>query len=94
MVITGMQVVKNTMNRKPCPCDSRIQSSVNNARSEQYCNSINSLYHKNRFEVLSAEDCRSDNNNKCDPSVIVDLKGDSQRHISNTVNVKKNRNKL
>ena len=36
------------------------------------------------------EDCVSD---KYDPSVIVDLKDDSQRHISNTVSVK-NRNKL
>ena len=54
--------------------------------SKQYCDSIDSICHKNRFEVLAVEDCISD---KCNPSVIVDLKGDSQRHTSNTVNVKK-----
>ena len=85
-----MQVVKNSMNRKPRTCDSRTQPMVNNAHSEQYCDSIDSICHKNCFEVLSVEDCVSD---KYDPSVIVDLKGDSQRHISNTVSVK-NRNKL
>ena len=49
------------MNRKPRSCDSRIQSSVNNALSEQYCDSIDSIYPQNRFEILSVEDCCSYN---------------------------------
>ena len=82
---TGMQVVVNRMNKIPRPCDSTAQPRVKNVHSEEYCDSNDSIYHKNRFEVLSVEDCVSD---KCNPSVIVDLKGDSQRHTSNTVNVK------
>ena len=38
------------------------------------------------LKFYSVEDCVSD---KCNASVIVDLKGDRQCHISNTVNVKK-----
>ena len=43
----NMQLVKNKMNRKPRPCDSRAQPRVNNAHSEQYCDSIDSICHKN-----------------------------------------------
>ena len=86
MVMKQRKVVENRVNQKPRPCDSRAQPRVNNAHSEQYCDSI---FHRNRFEVFSVEDCFSD---KCNPSVIVDLKGDIQRHISNTVS--KSRNKL
>ena len=83
---TDMQVVVNRMNKKLRPCDSRAQPSVKNVHSELYCDSIDTICDKNHFEVLSVEDCVSD---KCNPSVIVDLKGDGQRHTSNTVNVKK-----
>ena len=65
---TGMQLVKNRMNRKPRPCDSRAQPRVNNAHSEQYCDSVDSICHKNRFEILFMEDGVSD---KCNPSVRV-----------------------
>ena len=40
---------------------------VNNTRSEQYYDSIDSICHRNRFEVLSVEDCGS---NQYDPSVM------------------------
>ena len=74
------------MHKKPHPCVSGIQPRVNNPHSKQYCDSIDSICSKNHFEVLSVEDCVSA---KCNASVILDLKGDRQRHTSNTVNVKK-----
>ena len=81
-----MKSVDSNVYTKPRPYASVNQSRVNNSRSKQYCDSIDSICSHNRFEVLPVEDCITD---KCNSSVVVDLKSDRQRHTSNTVNVKK-----
>ena len=83
---TGLKSVDSNVYTKPRPCASVNQSRVNNSRSKQYCDSIDSICSHNRFEVLPVEDCITD---KCNSSVVVDLKSDRQCHTSNTVNVKK-----
>ena len=81
---TGLKSGSSGVYTETRPCLPENQSRVNNSRSKQYWDSIDSIC--SQFEALPVENCIVD---KCDSSAVVDVKGDRQRHTSKTVNVKK-----
>ena len=81
---TGLKSGSSGVYTETRPCLPENQSRVNNSRSKQYWDSIDSIC--SQFEALAVENCIVD---KCDSSAVVDVKGDRQRHTSKTVNVKK-----